>query len=141
VTDRPIDTVLQFLEHINRHDADKLAELMTEDHVFIDSLGHSVRGREHMRAGWRSYFAFCPDYWVSQEEIFPGRDRVAVFGAAGGTVAADGVLAPENTWRTSAAWLAIVDEGLVKQWRVYADNKPVYDIMARTRRNSASRDS
>jgi ketosteroid isomerase-like protein len=49
-----VDTVLQFLERINQHDADKLAELMTEDHIFIDSLGQSVRGRENMRSGWRS---------------------------------------------------------------------------------------
>jgi ketosteroid isomerase-like protein len=126
-----VDTVLQFLERINQHDADKLAELMTEDHVFIDSLGQSVTGRESMRLGWRGYFAFCPDYWVSHEEIFSNGDLVAVFGAAGGTIAAEGKLAPENVWLTSAAWLARVERGLVKQWRVYADNKPVYDILSR----------
>jgi len=48
-----------------------------------------------------------------------------------GTIAADGKLPPENEWRTSAAWQAILKGGLVRQWRVYADNKPVYDIMAR----------
>jgi hypothetical protein len=56
---------------------------------------------------------------------------VAVFGAAGGVIAVDGALPPENKWRTPAASLAIVERGLVKQWRIYADNKPVYDIMAR----------
>jgi ketosteroid isomerase-like protein len=130
-----VDTVLQFLERINQHNADKLAELMTEDHIFIDSVGQSVSGRENMRCGWRSYYAFCPDYWVTYEEIIPRGDLVAVFGAAGGTIAADGKLPPENKWRTSAAWLAIVDRGLVKQWRVYADNKPVYDIIARSKLN------
>ncbi len=106
------DAVLQFLERINQHDADRLAELMTEDHRFVDSLGQSVCGRENMRSGWRSYFAFCPDYWVTHEELFQSGDRVAVFGAA---------------------WLAIVDRGLVQQWRVYADNKPVYEIIARSK--------
>jgi hypothetical protein len=28
-----IGVVLQFLERINKHDADRLAELLTEDHV------------------------------------------------------------------------------------------------------------
>jgi ketosteroid isomerase-like protein len=126
-----VDTVLEFLDRINQRDADRLAELMTEDHIFFDSLGHAVNGRESMRAGWRNYFAFCPDYWVLREHIFPAGDLVAVFGAAGGTIAADGVLRPENRWRIPAAWLAIVERGLVKQWRVYADTKPVYDIMAR----------
>jgi ketosteroid isomerase-like protein len=129
----PTSTVLRFLERINRHNADQLAELMTEDHVFVDSLGNAVRGRENMRAGWRSYYAFCPDYWVSHEEIFSEGRRVAVFGAAGGTLAVGGKAAADNKWRTPAAWLAIVENELVKEWRVYADNKPVYDIMAKSK--------
>jgi len=132
-----VGTVLGFLNHINQHDADKLAEYMTEDHVFIDSLGQSISGRENMRSGWRAYFAFCPDYWVSHEEILSDGRLVAVFGAAGGTIAADGKLPPENKWRASAAWLAIVDGGLIKEWRVYADNKLVYDILARSKKTRA----
>ena len=128
----PVETILQFLERINQDDADKLAELMTEDHVFIDSLGQSTRGREKMRTGWQGYFAFCPDYWVSHEEIFQNGNLIAVFGAAGGTLAANGKLPAENKWRASSAWLAAVENGKVKEWRVYADNKPVYDILARS---------
>ncbi len=66
----PIETVLRFLDRINQRNVDKLAELMTEDHVFTDSLGESIRGREKIRGGWQGYYAFCPDYWVSHEEIF-----------------------------------------------------------------------
>ena len=131
-----VSTVLRFLELINDHDADKLAELMTDDHQFIDSLGRSVTGREAMRSGWRGYFAFCPDYWVRHEDFFSNGARVAVFGTAGGTIAVDRELSAENRWSTFAAWLAIVEQGLVKQWRVYADNKPVYEIIERTRLGS-----
>lgn len=128
----PVETVLEFMNRINLRDADKAAELMTEDHVFVDSLGNSTEGREKMRAGWRGYFAFCPDYWVSHEEILQNGNTVAVFGAAGGTIAAKGELPESNKWRAQAAWLATVKGGLVKEWRVYADNKPVYDILARS---------
>jgi uncharacterized protein (TIGR02246 family) len=131
----PLDTVLLFLDCINQRDPDKVAELMTDDHVFIDSLGQSVRGREKMRAGWQGYFAFCPDYWVSHQEIIQNGNLVAVFGSAGGTIAAHGKLPPENKWQTPAAWLAVVEKGLVKEWRVYADNKPVYEIMAKQPRS------
>jgi ketosteroid isomerase-like protein len=127
----PTETVLQFMDRINQRDVDKLAELMTEDHVFTDSLENSVHGREKMREGWRGYYAFCPDYWVSHEDIFENGNLVAVFGSAGGTIAANGKLPPENKWQTPAAWRALVDKGLVKEWRVYADNKPVYDIIAK----------
>ena len=124
---KPVETVLEFLARINRRDPDKLAELMTEDHVFIDSLGQIVHGRETMRGGWRGYYSFCPDYWITHDEIFEKGGRVAVFGSAGGTIGG-------TQWRTPAAWLAVVENGLVKEWRVYADNKPVYDIMAKMRR-------
>lgn len=80
--------------------------------------------------------AFCPDYWVSHEEILGDGNRVAAFG---GTIAVRGALLPENTWRISAAWLSVVENGLVKEWRVYADNKPVYDILAKAGRRRWSR--
>ena len=128
-----VETVLQFMARVNQHDAGLLAELMTEDHVFIDALGQTVRGRDKVRAGFQGYYAMCPDYWVSHTEIFHHGNQVAVFGAAGGTIAQDGKLPPENKWRTPTAWLAVVEHGLVKEWRVYADNKPVYDILAKTR--------
>ncbi|HXZ80772.1 MAG TPA: nuclear transport factor 2 family protein [Terriglobales bacterium] len=44
-----IETVLRFLELINEHNVDQLSAMMTEDHIFIDSLGQAVRGREKMR--------------------------------------------------------------------------------------------
>lgn len=133
-----VETVLRFLELINERNVDKLAAMMTEDHVFIDSLGQAVRGREKMRAAWRSYYAFCPDYCVSHEEIFQHGDLVAVFGAAGGTITANGKLPSENKWHIPAAWLALVEGSLVKEWRVYADNKPVYDIMAKSKGSMTS---
>jgi len=127
----PIETVLQFMDRINQRDPDKLAELMSEDHVFIDSLGHKMTGREAMRKGWQSYYAFCPDYWVSHEQIFGEGNVVVVFGMAGGTISAAGKLPSENKWQTPAAWRVVVKNGLVQEWRVYADNKPVYDILAK----------
>src|ERR1700733_5334810 len=102
----PVETVLAFLDAINRHDSDQLAASMTEDHVFIDSLGNSVRGRETMRAGWRGYFAMCPDYRVSHEDILNTGDTVAVFGSAGGTI-------HEIKWQTPAAWRVVVHKGLI----------------------------
>ncbi len=126
----PVETVLAFLNAINQDNPDKVAELMTEDHVFTDALGNSVRGREKMRAGWRGYFAMCPDYRVSHEDIFHNGNTVAVFGSAGGTIS-------ENKWQIPAAWRAVVHNGLVQEFRVYADNKPVYDILAKSAKSAA----
>ena len=126
----PVETLLAFFDAINGHDPDKLASLMTPDHAFIDSLGNSVRGREKMRAGWRAYFAMCPDYRISHEDIFHTGNIVAVFGSAGGTIS-------ENKWQTPAAWRAVLRDGLIQEFRVYADNKPVYDILAKSAKSAA----
>jgi ketosteroid isomerase-like protein len=117
---------------------DKLAALMTEDHVFIDSLGKSSHGREKMRDGWRAYFAMCPDYWVSHEDIFHTGNTVAAFGSAGGTIRVSGELLPDNKWQAPAAWRALVRNGLMQEFRVYADNKPVYDILAKPAKAKAN---
>ena len=133
----PIETVLAFMERINQRNPEKLAELMAEDHIFIDSLGGVTRGRETMRKGWQGYYAFCPDYWVSPEDIFENGNVVAAFRAAGGTINVNGKVLPENKWETPAAWRAVVEKEVIKEWRVYADNKPVYDIMPKLAKPTA----
>ena len=50
------DTALRFVEAINSHDVEIILQLMSEDHLFIDSLGASVRGRDKMRDPWKGYF-------------------------------------------------------------------------------------
>jgi hypothetical protein len=70
--------------------------------------------------GRRSYYLLCPDYWASREEIFSAGDWIAVIGAAGGTIAAVGGLAPEHKWRISGAWLTVVEKGLVREWLSHA---------------------
>lgn len=126
----PVETLIAFFDAINRHDADELAALMTEDHVFIDSLGNLHRGRETMRAGWRGYFAMCPDYRVRHQKMLCEGELVAAFGSAGGTISVNGEMSLDNKWETPAAWRAVVRDGRIQEFRVYADNKPAYDILA-----------
>jgi uncharacterized protein (TIGR02246 family) len=125
----PVEVVLAFLERINAGDVDGVCALMTEDHVFVDALGQRVEGRERMRAAWKGYYAMIADYKVSHEEVLQKGPLVAVFGTARGTFAPRGEKKKENVWEIPAAWLAVVREGRVAQWRVYADNQPVRKLM------------
>ena len=125
----PIAVVLAFLDAINARDVDRLCSLMTEDHVFVDALGNKVQGRESMRKAWAGYFQWFPDYRVSHEEIFSDGQTVAAFGTAEGTYALKGTLSKENHWNTPAAWRGVVRDGLLQEWRVYADNQPARKIM------------
>jgi ketosteroid isomerase-like protein len=115
----------RFVRAINEHDVPALVEIMTPDHVFVDSLGHTVRGAATMEAGWRGYFYMCPDYWLRTETVLADSDVVLAAGDAGGTI--NGVV-----WQTPSAWKAVVREGAIAEWRVFADNKPVYDILAKS---------
>lgn len=86
-----------------------------------------------MRDGWRSYFAFCPDYRVSHEAIFRDGETVAAFGSAGGTVSVNGQMMAENKWQIAAAWRVVVRDGRIREFQVYADSQPVYEILAKSR--------
>jgi len=121
----------RWVDRINAHDVERLLELMTPDHVFIDSLGQVVRGPEALRTAWRTYFDGMPDYAIEIESAIVSGDVVGLFGRARGTYAPDGRLRDENRWEVSATWRAVIRDGRVAQWQVYADNKPVYDILAR----------
>ncbi|MGO9273987.1 MAG: nuclear transport factor 2 family protein [Terriglobia bacterium] len=118
---------MQFVMAINHHDTKALTALMTGDHVFVDSVGNQARSAATMEVGWRGYFAMCPDYWVHTDHVLAEEGVVLAVGEAGGTI--DGV-----AWRTPAAWKALIRDGKVGEWRVFADNKPVYDILARRQR-------
>lgn len=130
---RPIDVVLSFVECINAHHVEGLCLLLSEDHLFIDSLGQSVRGREKVREAWSRYLTWFPDYTISIRDAFLKEEAVALFGTASGTYSSQGVSLKENHWEIPAAWKATVTGGLVAEWQVYADNSRVARIInART---------
>ena len=121
-----------FIRAINRQDADALAELMTEEHRFIDSLGNIVEGREKMRAAWTKYFLMVPDFTVAVEETFCDGPVAVMLGIAQGTYSPDGQLKPENHWTTPAAFRAFIQDQRVAEWRVYCDNEPIRQRMAKS---------
>jgi len=80
----PEEVARSFVDAINSQRLDRLTELMTDDHVFIDSDGSEVSGRQRIREGWKNYsltprrsgselmsrrntgeMTRCPDLWVS----------------------------------------------------------------------------
>jgi hypothetical protein len=97
---------------------------MAPGHIFIDSLGRRVEGAVSMEAGWRGYFAMCPDYWIRADNVMEVDGVVLAAGHAGGSI--DNV-----AWQTPAAWKATIRDGTVAEWQVFADNKPVYEILSR----------
>jgi ketosteroid isomerase-like protein len=113
-----------FIDAINRHDVSTLTSLMTPNISFIDSLGNSMVGAAAMEAGWRGYFTMCHDYWIRIAQLMSNGVTVLATGEAGGTI-------NSIEWRTPAAWKAEIREDKMAEWQVFADNKPVYEILAK----------
>jgi ketosteroid isomerase-like protein len=121
-----------FVRALNRQDVEGMVALMSPGHRFVDSLGNVVEGREKMRGGWLGYFKIVPDYALAIEETFANGSVVILLGVAQGTYTKNGQLTPENHWHTPIALRAFVEDGLIAEWRVYADNEPIRKLMAKS---------
>jgi limonene-1,2-epoxide hydrolase len=120
-TPNEIEVVKAFIAAINRRDPSGIADLMTGDHTFVDSAGSIQTGRENMTSGWKEYFRMFPDYEIRIESIVADGTLVGVFGSAAGTYNGRRGLVPENRIEMPAAWKAVVENGKVKHWQVFAD--------------------
>jgi ketosteroid isomerase-like protein len=128
----PVQVVLKFEEQINARNAEAICALMTADGEFIDALGNRVQGADKLLAAWKGYFKMVPDYSISHSEIFADGNTVAIFGSAQGTFVNPkdgGPPAKENFWKTPAAWRAVIKDGKIAVWQVYADNEPIRAMM------------
>jgi len=122
-------TAQEFVRSINAHDSKHLVALMSPDFVFIDSLGNKAT-RPAIDAGWQQYFAMVPDYWIKVDQLVTDGNMVILIGTAGGTyVPKSGKMTPGNKWETTAAWRAVIKDGKVSEWQIYADNEPIREKM------------
>jgi uncharacterized protein (TIGR02246 family) len=129
MSDPAIAVAQAFVRAINRQDPEAIANLMTPQHRFTDSMGNVFQGHEAIRAGWAAYFRSVPDYSLAIEESYAEGPAVVMLGVAQGTYSFDGTLQEENRWKTPVALRALVEDGLVAAWQVYADNEPMREKM------------
>jgi len=105
--------------------------LCAHAHRFVDGLGQVLMGYDQLRAAWSGYFYLFPDYRIDIESLAVAGEVVLAAGSASATAAAGTPTA--QRWRIPAAWRAEVRGGLLVLWQVYADNKPVFDLLERAR--------
>ena len=124
-SDGKIATLDEFVGCINAHDPKGIVSLCTADHIFIDSLGSQLSGLERLEQAWAGYFSLFPDYHIDIEAAAAQNAVVLASGFASATHAAS-----KKRWCIPAAWRAIVRNGQIAEWQVYADNKPVYELLS-----------
>jgi len=72
----------RFNEAFNRHDADALAPLLTDDTVFEDTSpapdGQRIEGKAAVMTFWRGWFARNPDAVFEAEDVIVSDERAVV---------------------------------------------------------------
>lgn len=108
----PKTVALEFNECINNRNIDLLAELMTDDHSFIDSADNHLKGKQHCLTAWSSFFNSFPDY-KNIFGIITSNDNMATM--QGRSHCADKRL------EGKAIWTARITGNKISEWRVYED--------------------
>lgn len=106
---------LEFNSRINGRDLDGLADLMSDDHTFVDTDGNVTSGKPACLHAWSTFFDAFPDYRNIVESATARGDLVVL---AGHSVCSQPDLAGP------ALWTALVSDGRVSEWRVYQDTPP-----------------
>src|SRR5208283_1745026 len=117
---------MEFVRRINSHNVEAIIALMSDDHTFIDAHGNSVNGKEKMRSGWKGYFEWFPDYHIDITSTLEQDNTVALFGTASGTFKK--IAEKDAAWNLPASWKAVIENGKIKLWQVFADTKTPFDI-------------
>jgi dipeptidase E len=129
VAEDSLSVVKEYISRINNHDLNGMLEITDDNAVFIDSMGINTSGKRDMEKAWDMFLTFFPDYTIQTKDIISKNGMVAVFGTAKGTVATGGRILAENKFEIPASWTALVKDGKISKWRVYADNEPVRKLL------------
>ncbi|HEY9368834.1 nuclear transport factor 2 family protein [Streptomyces sp.] len=108
-----MDVVVRFNDRINAQDVEGLALLMSGDHVFVDSAGSRIEGRQACIEAWRGFFAAFPDY----------RNVFTSMRAAGDLVTVEGrSVCTQPALAGPALWTARASGRQLAEWRVHEDS-------------------
>ena len=123
-----LTTVISYIEKINDHDIAGLSKLMSDDHIFVDSLGMVIKGKKEMSNAWKMFLKWFPDYNITIMNTVMTDDTVGIFGIASGTFDSEDPDSTDN-FEIPGAWRAKVKDKHIVEWQAIADNEAVRDII------------
>jgi ketosteroid isomerase-like protein len=124
------DIVLAFVKAINDHDVDKIYDLMSDGHVFIDGSGGKHVGKTGMKEDWQDYYQMFPDYSIQITDVLEDNSIIGLFGHASGSYRI--VKNETNFWKTTAAWKVTVENKKIMNWQVFCDYTQLMEIIKKT---------
>jgi len=110
---KPSEIVIKYNASINQRDIDKLASLIDDEYVFIDTAGTSIKGKHAGIETWRGFFEQFPDYKNEFEQIKEiDGNSVLVTGKS---------ICNYEPLDGPALWRAKIKDGKLLEWQVYDD--------------------
>ncbi|TFF89100.1 MAG: nuclear transport factor 2 family protein [Promethearchaeota archaeon] len=102
---------------------------MSEGHIFIDASAEVHKGKEEVN--WEEYMKIFPDYKIHIQNLIEKENMIILIGRSEGNFSENGEklfskngnVPSSEDYQGSAIWPAKVENGLIKEWRVYFDNK------------------
>ena len=123
------EIVEAFVAAINSGKAERIVGPMAGEAVFVDALGGRLEGKKALLDGWRAYLRLFPDYRIGVETMITDELDALLCGRASGTLHRGGRAVAGGRWEIPAAWRARTDGRRILLWQVYADNKPVWELL------------
>lgn len=105
-------TVLGFNDCINAKDIERLSQMMTDDHVFIDASDNRVSGKPACVGAWQRFFAAFPDYRNDFAQIYANEELLVIVGRSS---------CSDPRLDGPALWAAKVRGHRISEWRVIED--------------------
>ncbi len=127
----PSEVAFAFVEAINAKDIERLANLMTPNHKFIDGDGSVHAGKDQMKAGWTEHLKLIPDLTLTVSMQFEEKNTVVLLGQSSGTIIQNGQLMPENSWQVPCAWRVLIESEKVAEWQLFANQCALHEIYDR----------
>jgi hypothetical protein len=106
---------LQFNDCINEKNIERLGYLMSEDHLFVDSLNNTINGKLNNIENWNLFFDLFPDYRNVLETVCVNNSTVVMYGHS--------VCSDNRLNHVQAIWVAQIANDKVKEWRIYPDTE------------------
>jgi RimJ/RimL family protein N-acetyltransferase len=117
----PKSIALQFNECITNADLNGLVNLMTEDHLFIDTANNRIRGKDNNKIqAWEPFFNLYPGYRNIFENIVVRGSNVIMQGYS--------ICSDEILNNVHAIWVTEIINDKVALWHIYPDTKENREI-------------
>jgi len=112
-----------FVMQINEHNAEGIANYLSDSHVYTDAQGKKLEGKDNVKAAWEKYFKMYLEYKITITDIM---ENGAVFMASGTVEFSIGSTV------IPAAWKAEINNGKIDSWQMFADITAPSNEMTKT---------